>query len=72
MHCHMTHHVMNQMGHDFPNMLGADAAASMGASPPRRPWLHDDGQTGMGDMMKMGMPAGEQHLHEGGPTARSG
>ena len=21
-HCHMTHHVMNQMGHDFPNMDG--------------------------------------------------
>jgi hypothetical protein len=23
-HCHMTHHVMNQMGHDFPNMVGVD------------------------------------------------
>src|SRR5688500_8776176 len=23
-HCHMTHHVMNQMGHDVPNLLGAD------------------------------------------------
>ncbi|MDE0040880.1 MAG: copper oxidase [Candidatus Poribacteria bacterium] len=22
MHCHMTHHVMNQMGHDFPNVVG--------------------------------------------------
>jgi manganese oxidase len=21
-HCHMTHHVMNQMGHEFPNMVG--------------------------------------------------
>ena len=21
-HCHMTHHTMNQMGHDFPNMVG--------------------------------------------------
>jgi FtsP/CotA-like multicopper oxidase with cupredoxin domain len=21
-HCHMTHHVMNQMGHGFPNMIG--------------------------------------------------
>ena len=21
-HCHMTHHVMNQMGHQFPNMVG--------------------------------------------------
>ncbi len=25
LHCHMTHHVMNQMGHDFPNMVGVDA-----------------------------------------------
>lgn len=22
MHCHMTHHLMNQMGHNFPNMVG--------------------------------------------------
>ncbi len=22
MHCHMTHHIMNQMGHEFPNMVG--------------------------------------------------
>jgi hypothetical protein len=22
MHCHMTHHIMNQMGHNFPNMVG--------------------------------------------------
>jgi FtsP/CotA-like multicopper oxidase with cupredoxin domain len=25
MHCHMTHHVMNQMGDKFPNMIGVDA-----------------------------------------------
>ena len=23
-HCHMTHHVMTQMGHDVPNLLGVD------------------------------------------------
>ena len=22
MHCHMTHHTMNQMGHEIPNVLG--------------------------------------------------
>lgn len=22
LHCHMTHHIMNQMGHEFPNMIG--------------------------------------------------
>ncbi|HEU4417410.1 MAG TPA: copper oxidase [Planctomycetota bacterium] len=26
MHCHMTHHVMTQMGHDIPNLLGVDAS----------------------------------------------
>jgi FtsP/CotA-like multicopper oxidase with cupredoxin domain len=29
LHCHMTHHVMNQMGHDAPNLVGADVGASM-------------------------------------------
>jgi manganese oxidase len=24
MHCHMTHHVMNQMGHGFPNLVGVE------------------------------------------------
>ena len=24
LHCHMTHHVMNQMGHQFPNLVGVD------------------------------------------------
>jgi hypothetical protein len=24
MHCHMTHHVMNQMGDKFPNMIGVE------------------------------------------------
>lgn len=26
MHCHMTHHVMNQMGDKFPNMIGVDSS----------------------------------------------
>jgi hypothetical protein len=25
-HCHITHHVMNQMGHAGPNMIGVNAA----------------------------------------------
>lgn len=27
MHCHMTHHVMNQMGHGLPNLVGVDPSA---------------------------------------------
>jgi hypothetical protein len=26
-HCHMTHHVMNQMGHGLPNLIGVDPAS---------------------------------------------
>jgi FtsP/CotA-like multicopper oxidase with cupredoxin domain len=26
-HCHMTHHTMNQMGHDIPNLVGVDQTA---------------------------------------------
>lgn len=29
-HCHMTHHVMNQMGHDIENMVGVDQSAFSG------------------------------------------
>jgi hypothetical protein len=31
MHCHMTHHVMTQMGHGLPNMVGMDPARSSAA-----------------------------------------
>jgi manganese oxidase len=27
LHCHMTHHTMNQMGHDVPNLVGLDPNA---------------------------------------------
>jgi FtsP/CotA-like multicopper oxidase with cupredoxin domain len=26
LHCHMTHHIMTQMGHDIPNLVGVDPA----------------------------------------------
>jgi hypothetical protein len=29
MHCHMTHHTMNQMGHDFPNMVGVEVPEAL-------------------------------------------
>lgn len=55
-HCHMTHHVMNQMGHEFPNMTGArrpDLARRIAASTPA---VMPMGQNGMGDMAEMQMP----------------
>jgi FtsP/CotA-like multicopper oxidase with cupredoxin domain len=56
MHCHMTHHTMNQMGHNAPNLIGV------------RPGKLDKrvsklllgymamGESGMADMGEMGMP----------------
>ena len=56
-HCHKSHHTMNAMGHDVPNMLGV-----------RQPKALEDrvkailpgymamGETGMGNMMEMGRP----------------
>jgi manganese oxidase len=54
-HCHMTHHVMNQMGHDIPNMIGVDAGHLDHATRPLLPGYMTMGQDGMGDMGEMGM-----------------
>jgi hypothetical protein len=43
MHCHMTHHVMNQMGHELPNMIGVDTGKVGARGRPARPRLHADG-----------------------------
>ncbi|HWA76308.1 MAG TPA: copper oxidase [Polyangiaceae bacterium] len=49
-HCHMTHHVMNQMGHGIPNSIGADLSASEPRIRSLVPGYMSMGQTGMGDM----------------------
>jgi FtsP/CotA-like multicopper oxidase with cupredoxin domain len=56
MHCHMTHHVMNQMGHDVPNMVGADMADVDSKINRLLPSYMSMGETGMGDMADMQMP----------------
>jgi FtsP/CotA-like multicopper oxidase with cupredoxin domain len=55
-HCHMTHHAMNQMGHNTPNMIGIDAAALDKAVQPLIPPYMTMGAAGMGDMADMNMP----------------
>jgi FtsP/CotA-like multicopper oxidase with cupredoxin domain len=52
MHCHMTHHVMTQMGH-IVSMIGADTRA-LDARLARVAGTMTMGQTGMGDMGAMG------------------
>jgi FtsP/CotA-like multicopper oxidase with cupredoxin domain len=56
MHCHMTHHTMNQMGHAGPIMVGLEP----GDTDPRvrdlLPGYMTMGHTGMGEMGAMQMP----------------
>ena len=56
MHCHMTHHVMNQMGHQFPNMVGVEPGNLDKKVRKLLPGYMTMGSTGMGDMGDMGMP----------------
>lgn len=55
MHCHMTHHVMNQMGHRLPNMIGVDARGFDNQVRNLLPDYMTMGQAGMGGMTEMGM-----------------
>lgn len=62
LHCHMTHHVMNQMGHDIPNMIGVDARGIDERARPLVPGYMTMGQDGMGDMGEMGMPVPDNSI----------
>jgi FtsP/CotA-like multicopper oxidase with cupredoxin domain len=55
-HCHMTHHVMNQMGHEVANLIGTDmhgVDAKLGRVVPGYMTM---GQSGMAEMSTMSMP----------------
>ena len=58
MHCHMTHHLMNQMGHGLPNAMGVDLSDLDDRIQALVPGYMSMGATGMGEMaeMKMGGP----------------
>ncbi len=56
MHCHMTHHIMNQMGHDLPNLLGIDPKKFDGKVQSLVPGYMTMGQKGMSGMSGMKMP----------------
>ena len=49
MHCHMTHHVMNQMGHEFPNMVGMEPGSLDSKVRSMLPAYMTRGQAGMGE-----------------------
>ena len=55
-HCHKSHHTMNAMSHELPNMLGVDQGSLEAKVRSILPGYMQMGHTGMGDMMEMGHP----------------
>ena len=56
MHCHMTHHLMNQMGHGLPNLIGVEPGELDEHVRNVVPGYMTMGQTGMAEMGEMKMP----------------
>ncbi|MEO8338700.1 MAG: multicopper oxidase domain-containing protein [Nitrospirota bacterium] len=54
-HCHMTHHVMNQMGHGLPNVIGVNPGKLDKKVHAFLPGYMTMGQDGSADMGDMGM-----------------
>ena len=72
MHCHMTHHIMTQMGHGLPNMIGLQPGELDHKVRQLLPAYMSMGQNGMADMAKHNMqvpdnsfPMGTVHLQYG-------
>jgi FtsP/CotA-like multicopper oxidase with cupredoxin domain len=55
-HCHKTHHTMNAMSHDVPNLLGVKQGAVEQRVRKILPGYMPMGENGMGNMMDMGRP----------------
>jgi FtsP/CotA-like multicopper oxidase with cupredoxin domain len=55
-HCHMTHHVMNQMGHGLPNVTGVQPGDLDEQMRRLLPGYMTMGQHGMAEMASMQMP----------------
>jgi manganese oxidase len=55
-HCHKSHHTMNAMGHDVPNLLGVKQAGVEEKIRRVLPGYMAMGESGMGNMMDMGRP----------------
>jgi manganese oxidase len=58
-HCHKSHHTMNAMGHDVPNMMGVDQSKVAEQITQLIPDYMAMGQGGMHDMAQMQMPLPE-------------
>jgi FtsP/CotA-like multicopper oxidase with cupredoxin domain len=58
LHCHKNHHTMNQMNHEFPNLIGVRQGTVEKSMRRLLPGYEAMGETGMGEMgtMNMGGP----------------
>jgi FtsP/CotA-like multicopper oxidase with cupredoxin domain len=71
-HCHMTHHIMNQMGHALGNMVGTDVTRSSARIEKLVPGYMAMGQAGMGEMSAMKMPTPDNSIPMVGGQGRFG
>ncbi|MCB1114156.1 MAG: copper oxidase [Chlamydiia bacterium] len=71
-HCHMTHHTMNQMGHEFPNMVGMDTNGFDEKVRKLIPGYMTMGTRGMHDMAHSKMPLPENSIPMFGYTGQFG
>jgi FtsP/CotA-like multicopper oxidase with cupredoxin domain len=55
-HCHKSHHTMNAMSHEAPNMIGVRQQRTEAKVRKLLPGYMAMGETGMGSMMDMGAP----------------
>lgn len=62
MHCHKSHHTMNAMGHDVPNMIGVDQRVVQDSLRKLLPGYMMMGERGMADMGEMVMPLPDNTL----------
>jgi hypothetical protein len=56
LHCHKSHHTMNAMAHDLPNMIGVAAESADAKIQKVLPGYMSMGNAGMGGLMDMGRP----------------
>jgi FtsP/CotA-like multicopper oxidase with cupredoxin domain len=61
-HCHKSHHTMNAMGHDLPNMIGVDHSGLTKKIQTLVPEYMVMGERGMADMTEMAMPLPDNTL----------
>ena len=72
LHCHMTHHGMNQMGHQFGNFIGINTTDLGQKMRKLVPGYMAMGADGMGDMGEMGMAVPKNSLPMAGGQGQFG